>query len=49
MGNRIIGKNLLSSGVLTFASGEISLPASGRNNFKIVVRASSLYENSIHI
>lgn len=46
---RIIGKNLLSSGVLTFAFCEISVHASGRNNLKILVSASSLYKNSMPI
>ena len=34
---RKIEKNLLSSGVLTFAFCEISVHASGKNNFNILI------------
>ena len=46
---RIIGRNLLRSGVLAFAFCEISVHASGRDNFKMLVRVSSPPRNSIHI
>lgn len=46
---RIIEKNSWRSGVLTFAFCGISAFALRRNNFKVLVRVSGAYKNSIHI
>lgn len=46
---RVIEKNSSSSDVLTFAFYKISVHASGRNNFKILVRVSNPSKNSVCI